>query len=344
MTNKKNKKTNKPNKINLSSQENSIEIYQTKDGAIEFNADIKNQNIWASQGQIVNLFKIDQSVASRHIKNIFKDGEVDKSNMQKMHIANSDKPVAFYSLDVILAVGYRTNSKTAIEFRKWATQRLKDYLIKGFAVNEKRVKEYQENLIELRKTIKLIQDSVELKELSNLESKGFLSIITNYTQSFILLNQFDSDSLNLQKLDKNITYEIAYEEACDAITELKKQLIKKKEASELFGNQKDQSFAGILGNITQSFGGEYLYKSIEEQASHLLYFVIKNHPFSDGNKRIGAFLFIWFLEKNKHSLKKSGELKINDNGLVALALLVAQSNPKEKELMIKLIINLINEQ
>ena len=344
MTKNKIKKTNKPNKINLSSQENSIEIYQTKDGAIEFNADIKNQNIWASQGQIVNLFKIDQSVASRHIKNIFKDGEVDKSNMQKMHIANSDKPVAFYSLDVILAVGYRTNSKTAIEFRKWATQRLKDYLIKGFAVNEKRVKEYQENLIELRKTIKLIQDSVELKELSTLESKGFLSIITNYTQSFILLNRFDSDSLNLQKLDKNITYEIAYEEACEAITELKKQLIKKKEASELFGNQKDQSFAGILGNITQSFGGEYLYKSIEEQASHLLYFVIKNHPFSDGNKRIGAFLFIWFLEKNKHSLKKSGELKINDNGLVALALLVAQSNPKEKELMIKLIINLINEQ
>ncbi len=191
MTKNKIKKTNKPNKINLSSQENSIEIYQTKDGAIEFNADIKNQNIWASQGQIVNLFKIDQSVASRHIKNIFKYGEVDKSNMQKMHIANSDKPVAFYSLDVILAGGYRTNSKTAIEFRKWATQRLKDYLIKGFAVNEKRVKEYQENLIELRKTIKLIQDSVELKELSILESKGFLSIITNYTQSFILLNRFD---------------------------------------------------------------------------------------------------------------------------------------------------------
>ena len=127
-------------------------------------------------------------------------------------------------------------------------------------------------------------------------------------------------------------------------TELKKQLINKKEATELFGNQKDQSFAGILGNITQSFGDEYLYKTIEEQASHLLYFVIKNHPFSDGNKRIGAFLFIWFLAKNKHSLKKSGELKINDNGLVALALLVASSNPQEKELMIKLIINLINEQ
>jgi death-on-curing family protein len=313
MINKKTKKTNKPNKINIPSQENLIEIYQTKDGAIEFNADIKNQNIWANQAQIVNLFKIDQSVASRHIKNIFKNGEVDKSNMQKMHIANSDKPVVFYSLDVILAVGYRTNSKTAIEFRKWATQKLKDYLIKGFAVNEKRILQYQNNLIELQKTIKLIENSVDLKSLSNQESKGFLDIITNYTHSFILLNQFDCDSLNLTKLDKNITYEIAYEEACEAIVELKKQLIKKKEASEIFGNQKDQSFAGILGNITQSFGGKYLYKSIEEQASHLLYFVIKNHPFSDGNKRIGAFLFIWFLEKNKHSLKKSGELKINDN-------------------------------
>ncbi|MFM7558381.1 MAG: type II toxin-antitoxin system death-on-curing family toxin, partial [Alphaproteobacteria bacterium] len=149
----------------------------------------------------------------------------------------------------------------------------------------------------------------DLKSLSSAESKGFLDIITNYTNSFILLNQFDCDSLDLQKLDKNITYEIAYEEALEAIAELKKQLIKKKEANALFGNQKDQSFAGILGNITQSFGGNYLYKTIEEQASHLLYFVIKNHPFSDGNKRIGAFLFIWFLNKNKHSLKKSGELK-----------------------------------
>jgi hypothetical protein len=292
-----NKKTNKPNKINIPSQENLIEIYQTKDGAIEFNADIKNQNIWASQAQIVNLFKIDQSVASRHIKNIFKNGEVDESNMQKMHIANSDKPVAFYSLDVILAVGYRTSSKTAIEFRKWATQKLKDYLIKGFAVNENRIKEYQNNLIELQKTIKLIENSIDLKSLSTIESKGFLDIITNYTHSFILLNQFDSNSLSLKKLDKNITYEIAYDEACEAISELKKQLIKKKEASEIFGNQKDQSFAGILGNITQSFSGEYLYKTIEEQASHLLYFIIKNHPFSDGNKRIGLFFLFGFCQK-----------------------------------------------
>lgn len=344
-------KANKPNKINLPNQESLIEIYQTSDNKTEIAVRFESESFWLSLNQIAELFDRNKSVISRHLKNIFAEKELEKSltvaknaTVQIEGEKHVKRIIEFYNLDAIISVGYRVNSKQGTRFRIWATERLKDYLIKGFAINEKRVKEYQENLVELQKTIKLIQNSVDLKQLSSAESKGFLDIITNYTNSFILLNQFDSDSLNLTKLDKNITYEIAYEEALEAIAELKKQLIKKKEASELFGNQKDQSFAGILGNITQSFGGEYLYKSIEEQASHLLYFIIKNHPFSDGNKRIGAFLFIWFLAKNKHSLKKSGELKINDNGLVALALLVAQSNPKEKELMIKLIINLINEQ
>jgi len=340
-----NKKTNKINKTKIANQQSSIEIYQTKDNKTEIAVKFENETFWLSQNEIANLFERDRSVITKHIKKVFEEGELEEnSNVQKMHFANSDKPTMLYSLDVIISVGYRVNSKQGTKFRIWATKRLNDYLTKGFAVNKKRVSEYQKNLVELQKTIKLIQNSIDLKELSNLESKGFLDIIANYTNSFVLLNKFDSNSLNLQKLDKNITYEISYLEACEAILELKKQLIKKKEATELFGNQKDQSFEGILGNITQSFGGEYLYKTIEEQAAHLLYFVIKNHPFSDGNKRIGAFLFICFLEKNKHSLKKSGEIKINDNGLVALALLVAASNPKEKDLMIKLIINLINEQ
>ena len=174
------------------------------------------------------------------------------------------------------------------------------------------------------------------------EAKGLLDIIANYTQSFVLLNKYDSHTLQLEKLNEQITYEIKYDEAFNAIDQLKKELISQKEATGLFGNQKDNGFKGLLGNVVQSFGGEYLYKSIEEQAAHLLYFIIKNHPFSDGNKRIGAFMFIWFLEKNKHSFKKNGEVKINDNGLVALALLVAQSNPGDKELMIQLIINLIS--
>ena len=194
---------------------------------------------------------------------------------------------------------------------------------------------------QLEQAVRLIQQSGNSEQLSVAETKGLLEIITNYTHSFILLNQFDSNSLPEEKLNENISYEIQFDEAIAAINELKKLLMKKKEASSLFGNRKDESFDGILKSVIQTFDGQYLYKSIEEQAAHLLYFVIKNHPFTDGNKRIGAFLFVWFLEKNKHRFKKSGELKINDNALVALALLVAQSNPDDKEIMIKLVVNLI---
>ena len=194
---------------------------------------------------------------------------------------------------------------------------------------------------QLEQAVKVFRQIGNADKLNESEAKGLLEIITNYTQSFILLNQFDSNSLPEAKLNENITYEIEYSEAIKAIAELKKQLIKKKEASALFGNERDGAFGGILNSVVQTFGGEYLYKSIEAQAAHLLYFVIKNHPFTDGNKRIGAFLFVWFLEKNRHRFKQSGELKINDNALVALALLVAQSNPDDKDLMISLVINLI---
>lgn len=315
---------------------NKIEIYTNTKNEISIEVQFEDETAWLTQGQIVKLFERDQSVISRHLNNVFKEGELDKkSNMQKMHIANSDKPVEFYNLDVIISVGYRVKSKQGTEFRKWATKRLKDYLIQGYAVNQKR-------LDQLQKTIELIASNQDTNNLD--EAKGILEIIKNYNKSFVLLNQFDSNSLNIEKLNENITYEIKYEEALKAINELKSQLIKKREATDLFGNQKDQAFQGILGNIVQSFNGQYLYKSIEEQAAHLLYFTIKNHSFSDGNKRIGAFMFIWFLEKNKHALKKGGELKINDNALTALALLIASSNPNEKELMVSLVINLIKDQ
>lgn len=313
-----------------------IEIYTNKNNETSIEVQFENDTAWLTQGQIVKLFERDQSVISRHINNVFKEGELGKeSNMQKMHIANSDKPVEFYSLDVIISVGYRVKSKQGTKFRQWATSRLKDYLIQGYAINQKR-------LDQLQKTIELISNNKDTNNLD--EAKGLLEIIKNYNKSFILLNQFDSNNLNTEKLNENITYEIKFQEALKAIEELKSQLMKKKEATELFGNRKDDGFQGILGNIVQSFGGEYLYKSIEEQAANLLYFIIKNHSFSDGNKRIGAFMFIWFLEKNKHALKKSGDLKINDNALTALALLIANSNPNEKDLMISLIINLIKDQ
>lgn len=234
-------------------------------------------------------------------------------------------------------MGYRVNTARGIQFRQWATQRLKEYLVKGYAINQKR-------LDELGKMVQLIEQSGKAENLQLQEAKGLLEIISHYTQSFVLLNQYDSHSVKTGKLSENITYDIKYEEAKAAIAELKKQLIAKKEATDLFGKEKDSGFQSSLQSIVQTFGGQYLYPSIEEQAAHLLYFVIKNHSFNDGNKRIGAFLFIWFLEKNKHRFKANGEVKINDNGLTAIALLVAQSKPEEKELMIQLIVSLIANQ
>lgn len=321
---------------------NSIELYKSSNGEAQIEVRFEKETVWLSLNQLSELFGRDKSVISRHLKNIYKEEELDYSStvaknatVQKEGKRTIEREIEFYNLDAIISVGYRVNSKQGTQFRIWATKRLKEYLIQGYSINQKR-------LTELNQLIQIIEKSEDSEFSQISESKGLLDILRNYTKSFILLNQFDSNSLELNYLNNNVTYEIEYEEAVTAITELKQQLTDKKEATKLFGNQKDQSFSGILKSVTQTFGEEYLYPTIEEQAAHLLYFVIKNHPFSDGNKRIGAFLFIWFLEKNKHLLKQTGENKINDNALTALALLVAQSNPNEKELMIKLICNLIN--
>lgn len=315
-----------------------ILIYKAKDGSQQLEVMLEQETVWLTQKQITELFDRERTVITKHIGNIFKEKELEEKSVcaKFAHTAGDGKTyeTQYYNLDVIISVGYRVKSKRGTQFRQWATQRLKEHLVKGYTINEKR-------LADLEQTIKLVRQTGQAKELSATEAKGLLDIITNYTQSFILLNQFDSNSLPEAKLNENITYEIEYSEAIKAIAELKQQLIKKKEASVLFGNERDGAFAGILNSVVQTFGGKYLYKSIEAQAAHLLYFVIKNHPFTDGNKRIGAFLFVWFLEKNRHRFKKSGELKINDNALVALALLVAQSNPDDKDLMISLVINLI---
>jgi prophage maintenance system killer protein len=271
-----------------------IVIYKTPDEQTAIEVQFEGETVWLTQSQITELFQRDRTVITKHINNIFKEGELEeKSNVQKMHIANSDKPVVFYNLDIIISVGYRVKSQRGTQFRQWATQRLKDYLAKGYAINQKR-------LDELGRMVQLIEQSGKTETLQLQEAKGLLEILGNYTKSFVLLNQYDRHNLQAGRLSKNITYEIEYDEAISAVTELRKQLIAKKEATKLFGNEKDESFKSSLRSIVQTFGGQYLYPSIEEQAAHLLYFVIKNHSFSDGNKRIGAFLFIWFLEKNKH--------------------------------------------
>jgi death-on-curing family protein len=327
-------------------KKNKIEIYQTSDKKTIIEVQFENDTVWLNQQQMSALFRQTKQNISLHVNNCFKEKELSEKSVVKeiLTTAADGKKyrVKYYNLDVIISVGYRVKSITGTQFRIWATQRLKEYLVNGYTINEKRLKQISENLTELENTIRSIRSVGSYKEIKIEEAKGLLDIISYYTRSFVLLNQYDSQKLFTNDLNRNITFEINYEEAKSAIIELKHQLLLKKEASELFGKEKDDSFRGILGSIVQSFGGEYLYSSIEEQAAHLLYFVIKNHPFNDGNKRIGAFLFIWFLEKNKHRFKEDGELKINDNALAALALLVAQSKPEEKELMIKLIINLIN--
>lgn len=323
-----------------------IEIYQTKDKRIEVK--FEGDSVWLTQKQIASVFGTEIPAINKHITNILKTGELKAlSTVSKMEIVQTEgtrkvtRRVEHYNLDMIISIGYRVNSQKATRFRIWATDVLKNHLVNGYTLNEKRLSQLVQNMQQLEQAVKVFRQIGNADKLNESEAKGLLEIITNYTQSFILLNQFDSNSLPEAKLNENITYEIEYNEAVKAIAELKKQLIKKKEASALFGNERDGAFGGILNSVVQTFGGEYLYKSIEAQAAHLLYFVIKNHPFTDGNKRIGAFLFVWFLEKNRHRFKQSGELKINDNALVALALLVAQSNPDDKDLMISLVINLI---
>lgn len=318
-----------------------IVFYNVDDNRVQIEVKFEDKSVWLTQYQLAILFDTHRTSIVKHLKNIYESGELSEAQtcakfaqVQKEGGKSVNREILYYNLDAIISVGYRVNSIKGTQFRIWAMERLKEYLIQGYSINQKR-------LTQLKQVVSIIHQSQQTN-LNAEEAKGLLDIITNYTQSFIMLHQFDSNKLEIDEVNENIIYQIEYEEAIVAVEELKKQLVIKKEASVLFGKQKDNSFKGLLGNILQSFEGKYLYKSIEEQAANLLYLTIKNHPFNDGNKRIGAFLFIWFLERNKHCFKKSGELKINDNALVALALLVAQSNPSEKELMIRLIINLIN--
>ena len=327
-------KTTEPNK-------GEIVLYKTKGGKTSLEVKLEKETIWLTQQQLTQLFDRDRTVITKHINNVFKEKELEeKSNVQKIHIPNSDKPVAFYSLDVIISVGYRVKSKQGTQFRIWANQILKDHLIKGYTLNPKRLPE--SNLKELEEAIELIKGTLKTKELTSDESIGLLKVITDYANSWILLQKYDSNKLEEPKKKHKPKYILNYEKSIEAIAKLKADLKPKKEASDLFGNQRDKSFEGIIGNLYQTFDREELYPAIEDKAAHLLYFIIKDHPFTDGNKRIGSFLFILYLASNGYLFKSNGERKINDNTLVALALLIAESNPKQKDTMIKLVMNFLN--
>lgn len=317
-----------------------IVIYKSPKNEIEVEARFEGETIWLRQDEIARLYGKERTVITKHINKIFADKEVDrKSNVQFLHIANSDKPVAFYNLDVILAVGYRTNSARAIHFRKWATNVLKNYLFKGYIINEKRLLQAKNQIQELQGAISFLQEKSKHELLAGQEQEIF-NLLANYSKTLTLLEQYDKEKLSLIKNTKG-KFILKYEEAINVISKIKKDLIARKEASDFFGRENSDKFKGILGNIYQTFDRKELYPSLEEKSAHLLYFIIKDHPFVDGNKRIASFLFVYYLDKNDFLYRSTGEKKINNNTLTALAILIAISDPSEKDKLIKVITNLL---
>jgi prophage maintenance system killer protein len=318
-----------------------IVIYEN--GNVELKTTVENETIWLSQNQMGELFGKSKKTISEHINNIFKEGELEKDsvvrNFRTTATDGKSYDVMYYNLDVIISVGYRVKSKQGTQFRIWANKILKDYLIKGYALNQKKLQ--QQKLEELDKTIQLIKQGLKNQELSTQEAKGFVEIISNYAKSWAMLQGYDEQSLQEVLESKEEKFVLDYDEAKEAIAELKKALIKKGEATELFGQEKAGELKGNLLNIYQSFGGADLLPSLEAKAANLLYYIIKGHPFNDGNKRIGAYLFVLFLHKNGILHKPDGEPKINDNALASIALLVAQSDPSQKDIIIKLVMNML---
>lgn len=327
------------------------DIVLYENGNIELKATVENESIWLTQTQIAELFDVQRPAITKHLSNIFKDGELDEEvvcsilehTTQHGAIENKKQKqkTKLYNLDTIISVGYRVNSKKATQFRIWATGILKEYIINGYALNKEKLQ--QENFQELDKTIQLIKQGLKNQELSTAEVKGFVEIISNYAKSWALLQGYDEQSLEELTQTKEAKFILGLEEAKEAIHELKIALIAKGEATELFGQEKAGEFKGNLLNIYQSFGGVDLLASLESKAANLLYYIIKGHPFNDGNKRIGAYLFVLFLHKNGTLHKPNGEPKINDNALVSVALLVAQSDPSQKDIIIKLVMNMLYE-
>jgi prophage maintenance system killer protein len=327
--------------------ENQIEIYKGKGNQTHVEVKFENETVWLSQAQITELFDRDRTVITKHINNIFKEGELEEK-VACASFAHTTKHGAikgklqetntkYYNLDVIISVGYRVKSKQGTQLRQWATQRLKDYLVKGYAINEQKLKASHEQFNSLKQSIQLLQNVVSKKELTSDEAVGLLKVVSEYAQALDLLDQYDHQRLAIPETKKEKLQKITYKEAIEQITLWRN----KQKAGKLFGNEKDKSFSSSLETIYQTFDGKDLYPSTSEKAANLLYFIVKNHSFSDGNKRIAAGLFIYFLDKNKKLYNSDGNKIIADNALVAITIMIAESKTEEKDMMIKLIVNLM---
>ncbi len=313
-----------------------ISIYETTSGSIEVR--LERDTVWLSQEQMGTLFGRERSVITKHVRNVFSEGELEEgSNVQNMHIAGSDKPVRFYNLDVIISVGYRVKSPQGTRFRQWATRILREHLAQGYTLNRQR---FETNARELEAALQLVRKAARSPELQADMGRGLVDIVTRYTQTFVLLQRYDEGLLTEPTTTPGGTL-FTLAEARTALAGLKADLMARGEASALFAQEREEAFASLLGNLDQSVFGEPAYPNVESKAAHLLYFVIKNHPFADGNKRSGAFLFVDFLNRNGRLLDSTGHPVINDIGLAALALLVAESNPSHKDTMIRLIMNML---
>ena len=323
----------------MGQRKSAIEIYRSPEGNIELNVKLENETVWLTQSQMAELFGKDQSVIARHIKNAVTEGEIDeKSNMQILHNTQYKyRPTKIYSLDVIISVGYRVKSMQGVQFRRWANSVLKQYLIKGYAINQKRLENYNElkNIVHLMSRAITLQDQVSEGEYS-----GLFNVISDYVYALDTLDKYDYQALLIDKTTKQEPFHATYENAMEAINALKEKF----GGSKWFANEKDDSFKSSIGQIYQTFGGEELYPSVEEKAAMLLYLVVKNHSFSDGNKRIAAMLFLWFMERNGILYAEDGHKRIADNTLVALTLMIAESRTEEKDVMAKVVVNLINKE
>ena len=323
----------------------SIVLYTTDDGSTQLEVKLERDTVWLTQSQMAVLFGRDRTVITRHIRNIFKEGELEESlvcakNAQpKKYGRRNDfeqiTETTFYNLDVIISVGYRVKSIKGTKFRIWATSLIKQYLLKGYIIDKKRLDHYDE----LKDVVRLMSRALTLQDkVSEGEYSGLFNVITDYVYALDTLDRYDYQSLKIDKTTKDEPFRATYENAMDAINALKVKF----GGSRWFANEKDDSFRSSIGQIYQTFGGDNLYPSVEEKAAMLLYLVVKNHSFIDGNKRIAAMLFLWFMEKNGILYSADGNKRIADNTLVALTLMIAESRTEEKDVMVKVVVNLIN--
>jgi len=315
-----------------------IQIFQSIDGEVQLEVSLDQDTVWLSQAQMTELFGRERSVITKHINNVFKEGELTRDSVcaKFAHTAGDGKTynIQCFNLDVVISVGYRVKSQRGVQFRQWATNVLKQHLVQGYTLNQRRL---QERSVEFDQVVQLLSQTLANQQLVNPDGKAVLSVISDYARSWSLLQGYDEQSLGELTTKQTDMRSLDLADVLSAIAQLKQVLINKGEATELFGQLRGEGLASAVATIEQGFGDELFYPNIASRAAHLLYFVIKNHPLADGNKRSGSFLFLWYLRLNQHLLAKPVEQLINDNTLVALALLVAESKPDQKELMIHLI-------